>query len=477
MIGSLFITSSLLALAAGPSVLPATVVAAAARSAHAVDPETGALVPGLGPAQDRDADPRAADRKRVLTLLDGSHVRDRTRFRGDRWERREGREWVPVVGDVTEHVLESDLVARARAMESQLGRDDHSERVVLAAWMVRKGLAIEALAELDRVLAAEPEHSGALQVLREQEFPLEVLAPDATLAKPLTLTMAGAQGSPALREALVWRLARLRDRVDVQRLVAAELTSPSFRRRAFAAFAARRLARAPLQQAITDRAVLDPMGMVREEAALGLRDLEDPQAVAPLVDALGSRFAAVRRNAAESLGNAGYALAVAPLMAHLAHLRASGGGPSGVRANLFVGFHTAYVGDYDVEIAQAASIADPVVLSQASGVVFDVRAQAQISRDVTLMHERREVLGALRKLTGEEKLGDDPDAWLRWWETNRRRFEPPPPPPAEAAPAQKAPADGEAPPKEPERGNDPEAPPPVRRGQQGGEGAGTDSVD
>ena len=237
---------------------------------------------------------------------------------------------------------------------------------------------------------------------------------------------AGAQGSPATREALVWTLARLRDRLDVEGFIAAELQSLQFRRRAFAALCARHLARGPLRKALTDRAVLDTMGVVREEAALGLRDLADPLAVAPVVDALGSRFPAVRKNAAEALGNAGYAAAIAPLMAHLAHLRAGGTGQSGVRANLFVGFQTAYVGDYDIEIAQAASIADPVVGTQISGTVFDVRAQAQLTQVVTIVVERRETIGALQKLTGEKELGSDPEAWLAWWERNRSRYEAPP---------------------------------------------------
>jgi hypothetical protein len=411
---------SILASSLGPAVVP-VVLAFVPMHLPEVDPSTGAL---FTLAQDLPSeDPRTFDRKRVLELADGGFVRDRTRFAAGRWERRVGRDWVPVDGEVVGHVLESDLLSRARAMASEVGKDDHSARVVLADWMVRKGLRLEALGELDRILTAVPDHAGAVTILRERDFPLDVLAPGATIDDPTSLAIAGAQGSAAVREALVWKLARLRAQLDVQAFLTAELTTPQHRRREFAAFAARRLVRKPLQKALTDRSVLDNMGSVRTEAAFALRDLEDVQAVGPVVDALGSRFAAVRRNAAESLGNAGYAAAVAPLMTHLAHLRAAGTGTSGVRANLFVGFQTAYVGDYDVEIAQAASIADPVVGTIASGTVYDVRAQAQISRTVTLVVERRETIGALQKLTGQQELGDDPDAWLRWWEQNRERFQ------------------------------------------------------
>ena len=373
--------------------------------------------------QDDSQDPRAADRKRVLILEDGKSLRARTRFREGHWQRRVGRDWVKVQVSVTSHALQSDLLSRARAMGAELKAGDHGARVVLADWMVRKGLAAEALTELNHVLGAQPSHPAALRVLREREFPLGVLVPETKGLDLRKLLIAGAQGTPAVREALVWRLARLREVLDVQSLLEAQLLSPQYRRRAFAALCARRLARGPLKKQLTDRAVLDTMGVVREQAAFALGDFGEAESVAPLVDALDSRFTAVRKNAAESLGNAGYVAAVAPLMAHLAHLKAGGGGKSGVRANLFVGFETAYVGDYDVEIAQGASIADPKVLAQTSGVVLDVRAQAQITRTVTLVAEKRAVMKSLTQLTGRKGLGSD-TKWLRWWEENRGRWKP-----------------------------------------------------
>ena len=66
--------------------------------------------------------------------------------------------------------------------------------------------------------------------------------------------------------------------------------------------------------------------------------------------------------------------------------------------------------DYDVEIAQGASIADPVLAVQQSGVVFDVRAQAQITKVI----EMQAVMSSLRRLTGES-IPDAPQRWLDWW--------------------------------------------------------------
>ena len=408
-----------LSLPPGPFVIPVVLLATAAGGSREL--VLGELPSFGAPAvvqEAADEDPRAADRKRILTFADGTLLRDRTRYREGRWERRERREWIPIEGEVVDHALESAVLRSARAMGSEVGRNDHSARAVLADWMVRRGLAEEALGELDRVLANAPDHEGALDVLQKREFPLEMLLENVKGEGLGRLLIAGAQGTPARQEALVWHLARLEGSVDVQKVVESQLQSHQYRRRTFGALAARRLARRPLQKALTDRAVLDTMTQVREQAAFGLRDLEDPQAVGPVVDALDSRFIAVRKNAAEALGNAGYAAAVAPLMAHLSHLQSGGTGKSGVRANLFAGFQTAYVGDYDVEIANGASIADPQVKTQTSGVVFDVRAQAQMTRTITLLAERREVMGALEKLTGKKKV-KSPEDWLRWWDQHR----------------------------------------------------------
>ncbi len=397
-------------------VIPIFLAAAAAFGASPADP---AAVAVQGPVAGTE-DPRALDRKRVLEFAEGGLLRARTRFHDGRWERRDGRDWVPIEGVVVGHTLESDLLSRARAMAMEVKKDDHTARAVLADWMLRRGLEREGLSELDRILGDAPDHAGALKVLREHDMAWSTLLPDGDPSDWTAVAIAGAQGSAALREALVWKLARVRANFDVEAFLAKELVSPQFRRREFAVHAARRLARGPFRKELTDRAVLDTMGGVRLGAALALRDFQDAEVVSPVVDALGSRFSAVRKNAIEALGHAGYTAAIAPLMAHLAHLRSSGGGPSGVRANLFAGFHTAYVADYDVELAQGASIARPVVASQVSGVVFDVRAQAQLSTVVTVYVEARAVTRALTQLTGERELGDDVDRWLAWWRSQPR---------------------------------------------------------
>ena len=88
-------------------------------------------------------------------------------------------------------------------------------------------------------------------------------------------------------------------------------------------------------------------------------------------------------------------------------------------ANIYIGLQFAYVGDFDVEIAQAASIADPIVTLGNSGVVLDARLGG-IS-GYTYATEYRVVHTALQNLTGASP-GSSPGDWQRWLDENRNLF-------------------------------------------------------
>jgi HEAT repeat protein len=143
-----------------------------------------------------------------------------------------------------------------------------------------------------------------------------------------------------------------------------------------------------------------------------------------LVQALSNPSGLVRENAIEALGRAGYSEGVGPLiqlMMTASAAAAAGGGGSGVRSNLYVGLQTAYVQDFNVEIAQGSSIADPIVGVLQSGVVFDVTVGGVSNIPITT--EVWDTARALTRLTGE-RLGTSPSAWLKWWEANRYRYVP-----------------------------------------------------
>lgn len=375
-------------------------------------------VPDPTPPED---DP-TRDRPRLLTLESGRVLRVRCRLDDDGWVLRRSRAWVPVDGEVTEVRLEEAALAEARALED--AAEGHvGRRAELARWMAEQGLYDEALAQLRVVFADAPDHPAGLRAARTVRLPEEDgSCPDRRTAPDLgerldALLVTGARADDASREAAVGELERWASfGVDLPALLRAEFSRPQHRRREFAGRALRRLLPGAYREDLARRAILDGWGDVREEAALGLRDARDVAVIGPALRALGSENASVRGNAAESLGIMGYAAAVEPLVSHLARnvaAAAGGGGPSGTRGNLFAGLETAYVMDFDVEIAQGASIADPIVGSVTSGVVFDVRAQAQITKVVEL----RAVMRSLRQLTGED-IPDDPRRWLDWWDEN-----------------------------------------------------------
>jgi hypothetical protein len=121
--------------------------------------------------------------------------------------------------------------------------------------------------------------------------------------------------------------------------------------------------------------------------------------------------------AAEALGHMGYPAAVPALVAALPVVRArpaqgGGGSARGPAGHVHVGSQVAYVRDYDVEIAQGASIADPIVDVVTSGVVLDGRSMGVTT--YTFVTHERVIARSLSRLTGED-AGDSPRAWERWW--------------------------------------------------------------
>jgi hypothetical protein len=75
-----------------------------------------------------------------------------------------------------------------------------------------------------------------------------------------------------------------------------------------------------------------------------------------------------------------------------------------------------FIQDFDVEVAQTAFIADPIVGIVQEGITLDVRVLA--TERVADILERRVIRRSLKKLTGVD-LGDDPVAWMRWWKEHK----------------------------------------------------------
>lgn len=385
-------------------------------------------------AQDSDpeapADERADKIKRVLRLTGGGHVRTLSYFADGQWNLRRDGKWLQLDEDsVLSWRSEAQLESEARKLSRALGAKDHGRRVELARWMMSEGLVEEATEEIDRVLHLEPDFEPAIALLDERAFPKPRPHPGDADPTPFVknIVAAGVSAGPVDRELLIHGLIALQAREGgpevLRDVLRAELRSPRILRRTFAAHALRRLEVSEEREvfAIMQRCILDTSRPVREEAARALSATDTPGIVAPLVKALDSDSRAVRTNAAESLGNVGFATAVPALVSHFNSLPQSGGSSMAkVAAHIYIGSHYAYVGDFDLEIAQGASIADPIVMQGQEAKILDARL-AGIS-GYTYRTEYRSVSTALKQLTGANP-GSSPSDWQRWYDENRERFE------------------------------------------------------
>lgn len=363
--------------------------------------------PAPAPRQDAER-----ERIRIFRLVDGELLRVRSRWREGRWELFEGRGWNALEpARVSASADERSLLLEAARRSARLAPGDRAGRVELAGWMLAQGLVPESLGELERVLREDPDHAAAQALLARHPRPADFPPPEVLRADPgaalRQLLALGTAGGPARRELVIRELGANFGAGSLERVLEHALRNGSDRRRAFAALALGRLVPGGALRALYDRAALDPVEEVRREAALTLRNLGEEGLILPLVRALESEHGAVRAHAAQSLGFMGFAAAVPALRAHLARVgsatAAQGGGgvAAGLSGSLQLSKRFAYVRDYDIEIAQAASIADPVVGVGSEGVLLDVRLGGVYTMSVA--RERRMVLWALAALAPEER--------------------------------------------------------------------------
>ncbi len=124
----------------------------------------------------------------------------------------------------------------------------------------------------------------------------------------------------------------------------------------------------------------------------------------------------VRIAAIETLANQHSPFAISPLIHALAKAKSnsSTANAAAPRAHFLSGTKKAYVGDFDVEIATAATIAKPKVFHAFDGSILDVRILG-VHREIVLRYERTKIRKALTKLTGQD-YGENAAAWSAWWQ-------------------------------------------------------------
>jgi hypothetical protein len=162
------------------------------------------------------------------------------------------------------------------------------------------------------------------------------------------------------------------------------------------------------------RSLVDPQPAVRQAALAAVKAFDDPNLLAPYVSAMFSEKEALAHNAIEAVGDMGEVIGIEYLVYKLS---AHGGGVS--RSHIYLANQLSFIQDFDVEVAQTAFIADPIVGILQEGAVLDVRVIA--TERTAHVVERQVIRRSLRKLAGVD-LGDSATAWAKWWKANKEKL-------------------------------------------------------
>ncbi len=292
---------------------------------------------------------------------------------------------------------------------------DHTR---LARWCLGRGFTSGLAAELDGILRLDPDNTFAWGLIKR-------LAPVYRLAKKNTqprekprwarrevdLLYAAAKNQSFLGAAMIRaNLDSLPDDIQLNNAIrfSDRGTEPQ---RWIAVYMLGQSNKVRRVKPLYRRALGDPSWQVRACAVASLKKHDDGTTIGPFERALFyGKYASTRVYAAEALGMLGDKRAVKPLIAALEATTTPGGARNHVRFSKQV----AYVKDFDVEIAQAAVIADPIIDVVESGVVLDV---AVVSVGIT----RRRMSASLHQLTGTG-LGYSPGEWSKWWKANKASY-------------------------------------------------------
>lgn len=348
--------------------------------------------------------------------------------------------------DVESVVPGATTAEEFRTRRAAVEDSDAAGLYALGLWARRAGLPDAGRKAFEAALAADPQHAAARDALSQQNSDGKWLAGESLLEAKGFVAREGAWVLREEAESLDRRAAAAKGLTDdekkVEQVIAqAAKAPPSARKFALEALkqtddatirrpALRALRRGtPDERAVAARllgrvedvdvlrplvhsAVMDREPSVRAAAAESLHEIGDPDVVKPLAKAMWSASPEVRMNAGEALGTVGGVQSVQWILSRVM----TSGGPGG-RNNLFVGSQVTYVADFDVEIAQAAQIGDPIVQTIREGVMLDARVLG-VQEEFTIA-ERRVYHQALARATGKD-FGEDTAAWKKWFDAEGR---------------------------------------------------------
>ncbi len=335
-----------------------------------------------------------------------------------------------------------EYAAKAAAVTAE-NADAHYR---LALWCAENGLDAEARVHYRAVVLIDPDHRAARRALGFelvrgrwvagkdamrakgfQEFEGRWVTPEeyALLAKDEIAAKEAREARKTGDEALkrAWNAdeaVRARAMAEIERLdakyrlrplaIAARVDRKDVRLRAIGGLGA--LNDKEALPALYQRAIFDTDEEVRLAAVGAIKSTDAEGKIGPFVQALGSAFTPVRVNAATALGTLGDLGAVGPLISRYQVVGGSGQSVYISQVN-----QISYVQDFDVEVAQTAFIADPVIGVIQDGLTLNFRALSHTGTyDV---YEGAAYAGALRSLTDKD-FGNDPKAWAEWYRNEKR---------------------------------------------------------
>ena len=366
----------------------------------------------------------AKEARRILTLANGQTIRVVSKCVDGQWTYKNKKGWQELQpGMVTRAVDESAALAQYNATAKLADKQNLGARVERAHQALSLGLVQEALAELDGVLALEPDHAGAIATLQRNDLmkmPAIQGAADENAAREALIRFASPLPASA-REIAIAELGKSSDKQALATALAKDVGSEIVVRRSFAAHALRRIFPGVAGKSLLLHTVYDPSADVRLACAQGIKVSGQEAWIVPLVRTVEDSTSSIARaNAAEALGVIGNAAAVAPLVARLAAPAQATSTGRIPHSNIFVGRQVAYVQDFNVEVAQFQAVADPVVNVMLEGMVTDAAVSGV--QDIQFQVENATIRTALAKLTGQNP-GDTNKAWVAWWKANGERWQ------------------------------------------------------
>jgi len=155
--------------------------------------------------------------------------------------------------------------------------------------------------------------------------------------------------------------------------------------------------------------MFDAKAEVRATAFRSIKGFRDADVFYPYARAVFSGNPKVRVLAADALSELGDMRGVDVVLRRIA----IGIGASG-RANLMVGTQNSYIQDFDVEIAQAAAIGDPIVQTIRDGIILDYKVLGGWGQ-AWVVEQSKAYARTLQSLTGRD-FGEDWKAWRKFAE-------------------------------------------------------------